>query len=332
MSPRRAVRRAKSAATSWVARQPLDVFAHRAVRAALMEHVVAMADVDAVVVHHQALAPMIRALPPGRARNVLHLFHAAGDRADQLAAFAPQALQRALLHRDGNNARAVERAAIEHADALVVTTEADAVRLGRPGTPTVVVPQGIDLERFAPSPLPAAPVVLFSGSLNYDPNVDGLLWFAATTWPLVRERVPDAELLVVGHSPVPAVRDLHGRDGISVHPDVPTMAPWLAKARVAVAPLRVGTGVRVKALEALAAGRPIVGTTIALEGIPVGPAEVAIEDDPTGFSGAVVALLVDDALASERAANGRAFVEAHSSWPRSAALLRGALLGDRDRC
>ena len=327
-SPRRIVRRGNAAVNSWVLRRPLDVADHRRVRAALLREVRAAGPAAAVVVHHQALAPMLAELPATAGRRVLHLFHAAGDRAEQLAQFAPQALQRALLRRDGRNARAVERDAIDDADALVVTTKQDLARLGRPATPTIVVPQGVDLDRFAPSPLPPAPRLLFSGSLNYDPNVDGLLWFVDEVFPLVQTRVPAVALDVVGHRPVAVVAALAGRAGITVHADVPAMAPWLTAARVSVAPLRVGTGVRVKVLEALAAGRPVVGTSVALEGIDVGPEEAAVADDPASFADAVVALLLDDELADRRAAAGRAKVASSASWSASARVLHEALVGD----
>jgi glycosyltransferase involved in cell wall biosynthesis len=104
------------------------------------------------------------------------------------------------------------------------------------------------------------------------------------------------------------------------------MAPWLERARVSVAPLRVGTGVRVKALEALAAGVPVVGTTVAFEGIDLEPAEAAIVDDVGPFADAVVALLTDEVLAGSRRAAGRALAEARFSWKSSARQLADALL------
>ena len=108
---------------------------------------------------------------------------------------------------------------------------------------------------------------------------------------------------------------------------MPLMAPWLASARVSVAPLRVGTGVRMKAMEALAAQRPLVGTTIALEGLPLTDAEAAIVDDPAGFADAVVALLVDDDLAERRRRAGRRLMEERYSWSVAGAQLADALLG-----
>lgn len=317
-------RRARAATVSWLLRQPLDVHDQAPVRAALAERLRDL-DPSVVLVHHQGLAPLLGGPRHGRARWALHLFHAAGERADQLAAVAPHPLQRALLRRDGANARAVERHAVERADVLVVATDEDAVRLAVPGTPTVVVPQGVDLERFRPSPLPVEATVVFTGSLDYEPNVDGITWFVHEVWPTVRRRVPAARLLVVGRQPAPAVRALAVEEGVELHADVPAIAPWLAAGRVAVAPLRVGTGVRVKAVEALAAGRPLVATSVAMEGIAASSAEVAIADDAAAFAAAVVALLRDSEASGRQAAAGRAFVERCCSWAASADRLAAAL-------
>ncbi|MBA2279812.1 MAG: glycosyltransferase [Acidimicrobiia bacterium] len=324
---RRIERRGWAAATTWAAGLPLDVAAYAPVRDAFARSLQGdRARHETTIVHHGVLAPLLAGPRFDDSRWVLHLFHAAGDRADQLAAHTDSALKRALLRRDGANARRIEQHAIDRADALVVATPQDALRLGRPSTPTHVVDQGIDLERFRPAPLPTEPVVLFSGSLDYDPNVDGITWFVASIWPLVRRRVPTAELLVVGRNPVASVSELADVDGVSVHADVPSMGPWLARSRVSIAPLRVGTGVRVKALEALAAGVPVVGTATALEGIELDATHASVAEDVAGFAASVVALLEDDALASSQRTAGRAFVEERHSWQASARQLAAALL------
>ena len=322
----RPIRRARAAATAWVRHQPLDVAGAARARDGLARELGPLArGAAAVLLHHQVLGPLLDAPRDGPARRVLSLFHAAADRALQEAAVEANPLQRALLRRDGVNARRFEQRFVDQADALVVITEADARRLGRPGTPTHVVPQGVDLDRIATTALPDDPVVLFSGSLDYTPNVDGVTWFAAEIWPLIRAVVPEARLVVVGRQPTPAVVALRAQEGIEVHADVPSMDPWLAMARVSVAPLRIGTGIRVKALEALAAGVPVVGTTVGLEGVPVTEAEASVADQPADFAAAVVELLRDDTLARERQAAGRALAEARFSWKAAGQALADAL-------
>jgi polysaccharide biosynthesis protein PslH len=327
-SDSRVARRAQAAFTAWARRRPLDVAAHGQVRAALAEELGRLSrDASALLLHHQVLGPLLARPRDDRARWALTLFHASGRRSFQEAAVEPSRLQRALLRQDGRNAARAERRYVEAADRLVVLSEEDAQRLGRPGTPTHLVQQGVDLRRFPVTPLPAAPVVLFPGSLDYSPNIDGSVWFVDAMWPAIRARVPDAQLRIVGRQPPREVRALHGQPGVEVHADVPSMAPWLAAARVSVAPLRIGTGVRMKAMEALAAQRPLVGTTIALEGLPLTEAEAAIVDEPGAFADAVVALLLDDELAERRRSAGRLLVEQHFSWSVAGAQLADALLG-----
>jgi len=320
-------RRLHVASMAWLVRRSLDVWAAEPVREAFVSRLPdAMRGAAAVLVHHQGMAPLLRAPRFSRARWAFHPHNAAGDRAEQLAAVAPHRTRAWLLRQEAEHIRAVERDAIEHADVLIVATEEDGRRLAVPGVPTVVVPQGVDLDRFPVTPLPAEPTVLFAGSLDYEPNVDGITWFARDIWPRVRAAVPAARLLVVGRDPADDVRALDGRDAVEVHANVPDMAEWLAAARVAAIPLRVGTGVRIKALEALAAGRPVVGTSIALEGIPLGADDADVRDEPGSFADAVVRLLRDDALAGARHDAGRRFVEVHASWKASADALADALL------
>jgi glycosyltransferase involved in cell wall biosynthesis len=328
-------RRAAAAWSAWVRRATLDAVHETAVRERLAARLPELVrDVDTVIVHHQGLGPLLLGPRHGHARWVASLFHASAARTEQAAAVEPRRSQRVLLQRDAANAVRLERELVAAADALVVTSEEDAARLGRPGTPTHVVPNGVDLESLRPGPLPADPVVLLAGSLDYAPNVDGTTWFVDAVWPSIRAREPAAQLLVVGRNPPDAIRALGGRDGIEVHADVPEIAPWYARARVSVVPLRIGTGSRIKALQSFAAGCPVVGTTIGLEGLEGGPSEMRTADDPERFAAEVVELLHDDGAAEGQRVAARRVVEAHS-WARSADLLADALAvagADRRPC
>jgi glycosyltransferase involved in cell wall biosynthesis len=152
--------------------------------------------------------------------------------------------------------------------------------------------------------------------------------------PLVRSEVPGARLDLVGMRPGPEVRALAANDGVDLHADVPDVMPYLQRARVAVVPLRVGSGTRLKALEAMAAGRPVVGTTIGLSGLGLVPGRHALfADDPVAVARAVVSVLQDDGLAAGLAAAGRTFVEERYGWDRIGELfVRSLLTGwDSDR-
>ncbi|CAN5519615.1 glycosyltransferase [soil metagenome] len=270
---------------------------------------------DTVLLHHQGLIPLL----PRRRDNrwLLHLFHASAVRARQMAGLAGTTRQRVVLRREATNAARLERT-VRLADGLVVVAGEDASAIvGDHPVPVIVAPNGVDLAQYPFTPLPSAPRVVLSASLQYEPNVDGIDWFCREVWPLVRAEVPAATLTLVGRDPVASVRARHGHDGIEVHGDVPEMAPFLARARVAVVPLRIGTGTRLKVLEALASGRPVVGTTIGLAGLGLADGEEArLADDPQSFAAAVVALLRDDAAAERLRLAGRAVVEARFAWER----------------
>jgi glycosyltransferase involved in cell wall biosynthesis len=154
-----------------------------------------------------------------------------------------------------------------------------------------------------------------TGSFQYGPNADGAVWFCDEVLPVVLEAVPDATLTLVGREPRAEVRALADRPGVSLHADVPDMAPWLAGARMTVVPLRIGTGTRLKALESMAAGRPVVGTTIGLEGLGVVDGVHAhVADTAAELAGLVVRVLRDPERAAALVAGGRRLVEERFDW------------------
>lgn len=132
---------------------------------------------------------------------------------------------------------------------------------------------------------------VFTGTMDYPPNVDAVVWFATDILPLIRRTLPDAEFYIVGHSPSEAVQRLAQTPGIHVTGRVPDVRPYVAHATAAVAPLRIARGIQNKVLEAMALGRPVVLTSGALEGIEALPGqEVLLADDPGSFAAACVDL------------------------------------------
>ena len=175
--------------------------------------------------------------------------------------------------------------------------EAEDFRRLIPDVPVGVVRNGIDLQYFKSLGGPRERYrVVFTGVMNYAPNVDAMLWFCGSILPLVRARLPGVALTICGSAPARRVRRLARIPGVTVTGRVPDVRPYLDRAALFVAPLRLGRGIQNKLLEAMAMGLPVVTTQAAWRatGIASGDGIVAA-DSEDGFAGAVVALLLDDA-------------------------------------
>ena len=210
-----------------------------------------------------------------------------------------------------------EIASWSRASGCVVTSADDQRRLltEAPSTPTCLVPNGVDLDRFAPVPAPVDPTgLVFVGSINYRPNTDAVLHCAQRILPLIRRSAGDATLTVVGQGAPPAVRRLDG-GAVRVAGMVPDVRPYLASAAVVVVPLRIGGGTRLKVLEALAMGKAVVSTSLGCEGIDVEDGRhLLIADDPAHFAACVLRLLRDQEFARRLGTAGRELVQARYGW------------------
>ena len=278
---------------------------------------------DLVQVEHTGLAPLIAHRQAGETWAItLHTIESV--RASQRAGASESRRHRWLYGREASRARTHERDIAHTYDAAWVMSDDDAAAF--PGE-SHVVPNGVDVERYVPTPLPSTPKMVFSASMHYFPNIDGAAWFCREVLPLVRDRVPHAEVVLAGRRPVSSVSALADDEGVSLLADVADMVPVVSSARVAIVPLRVGSGTRLKALEALAAGRPVVGTTIGLAGLGLTHGvNAVVADDAPGFADAVVRLLLDDHFARSLAEAGRQHVE-RFSWRRIGEAFADRLLG-----
>jgi len=173
-----------------------------------------------------------------------------------------------------------------------------------------VVETGVDVDFFQPTGRAQIPKrVVFTGSMDWLPNVDGMQWFVAEIFPLIQQRHPEATLAIVGRDPNAAVRQLgEGRDDIIVTGTVEDVRPWIEEGAVYVVPLRIGGGTRLKIYEAMALERPVVSTSIGMEGLPVRHGEeLQIVDGQHDFAAQVSDLLehTDEARALGRRAAAR---------------------------
>jgi glycosyltransferase involved in cell wall biosynthesis len=310
----------------WVltSKEPHDVFTAAHLRAALAPVVDAHLDwADLVHVEHSHLAALVTSSAPGgrpRSAITLNLLYAEVARH---ARDVSSGRERWRWGIEASKALRFERRLTDRFDVTItVSPEDDAVLNGR----TVVVPNGVDLERFTPTPLPAAPRLVFTAHFGYLPNVLGARWFCDEVLPLLRQTVPEASLDLVGRLPTAEVRSLADRPGVRLHADVPDVLPYLQRARVAVVPVQIGSGTRLKALEAMAAARPVVGTSVGLAGLGIEPGRHAlVADDPRGLADAITVLLRDHAAAMELAREARKLVEHAFGWPQVAEVMAVAL-------
>ena len=189
-----------------------------------------------------------------------------------------------------------------------------------------VVPNGVDLARFAPGmgkAIPAdGPLIVFTGAMDYWPNIDAVSWFAREIFPLVLAVEPQARFYIVGANPKPEVLELGTRDHVVVTGFVEDTRDFIAAAAVCVAPLRIARGIQNKVLEAMAMGKAVVATSEAVEGIAGEAAgHVLVADTAEGFSRAVLRLLSDQRERQALGAGARHSMESHYAWQSNLAPL-----------
>ncbi len=234
-------------------------------------------------------------------------------------------IRRFGLWVDGLRTLRHEVASVEKADRVLAMSENDRRALARyvDPEPIAVVPNGVSCRDFPFAPGEAEPAtILFVGFFRHEPNVEAALHFAREILPRVRETIPEAIFRVVGAYPPEAIRALAERDpGIEVAGLVPETASHYRRATVFVAPILRGSGTRLKILEAMASGCPVVSTEVGAEGLAVDAGEIRMVDDPAGFAAAVVEMIRDRAQRDAMAARARRFAEANYDWPAIAQRL-----------
>ncbi len=187
--------------------------------------------------------------------------------------------------------------------------------------PIAVIPTGVDTEYFTPPPEPPrAPHLVFTGSMDWLPNEDAVLFFCREILPLVRAEEPRATLSIVGRLPTARVRALATEPGVEVTGTVDDVRPHVGRAAVCVVPLRIGGGTRLKIFEAMAMGRAVVSTSIGAEGLPLEPGRhLLVADGARAFADAVLDLLRDEDRRRTIEAAAHACVVERYDWSVAAA-------------
>ena len=190
------------------------------------------------------------------------------------------------------------------------------------------VPTGVDTEYFSPpASRPLQADLVFVGSMDWMPNIDGVNWFMSAVLPLIRAKRPDCTVAIVGRSPGGAIKQLAEHDPhITVTGTVPDVRPWLWGSKVSIVPLRVGGGTRLKIYEAMAAKTPVVSTAIGAEGLEVHDGQnIAIADEPADFADRTLALLDSEPERGRLAAAACEMVRTKYSWDAVARRFEGCL-------
>ncbi len=215
-------------------------------------------------------------------------------------------------------------------DHVVAVSQEDAMLMQRMYNLTSVshVPTGVDTEFFQSSGNVQREVanIVFTGSMDWMPNDDAMLWFIREVLPIVRDQIPNVTLTIVGRSPSrQLMAEAKGAAGVTVTGRVADVRPYLERATVFVVPIRIGGGTRLKIFEAMSMGLPVVSTTIGAEGLPVVDGKSAlIRDDDRGFAVAIADVIFDKVRSEAIAAHGQQLVRHNFGWTGVAAEFASA--------
>jgi len=241
------------------------------------------------------------------------------------------AARRAYARKTARMMSDSEDRALQEFDAHVAVSERDAEKLREINSQArvFVIENGVDTNYYSDEQIEIAHPnarpndageknrIVFVGSMDYHANVDGVVNFAREVWPKVRDRLPGLAFTIVGRDPAPEVRELAAVPGIEVTGTVDDVRPFYREAVAAVVPLKIGGGSRLKILEAMAAGVPVVSTTLGAEGLNVKHGEnILIADTNEQLIEAIRAVVEDDARRQQLSAAGRVLVSNHYDWSR----------------
>lgn len=235
-----------------------------------------------------------------------------------------------LYRTEGRRLQACEGEIARRASVCLLATDVEEqqLRFFAPWAHTTVVPNGIDSVYYIPQlEEPSAPAaVIFTGAMDYLPNIDAVQYFCGDVLPLVRRKIPDAVFYIVGLNPAADVRRLGERPGVVVTGSVPDVRPYYARAGVCVAPLRIGRGIQNKVLQGMAMGLPVVASPLAARGVRGQPGiHFEVAEGADAFASHVARLLQCPEARRQLGRAGRACVETHYTWEHNLGGLEALL-------
>lgn len=275
---------------------------------------------DVAVVEHSYMAEHALAL---KMPCLLNMHNVESDLSTAEGRFATSPIMRCLWSMQAGMWRAWDRAMVSRFDHVTLTSESDRRRLlGIVGTQhdekCSILPRGVECNHRPRNFKRAGKRILFVGSMSYGPNIDAAIHFCRTILPLIRSRIQDADITIVGGNPTEEVRALESIPGVTVTGWVEDVEIFYQRSDLVVIPMRSGGGVKMKLLEAMGRSMPIVTTSAGAEGIDVCNMEhLVIADRPSDFSKACIDLLKAGARREQLGRNALSFVEENHSWEKT---------------
>lgn len=290
-------------------------FAETASMETAVRRLLAMQRFDLVQVHQTYL---MRAVPGNSPPVVLDMQDILSEHERRYYQALVRPAQRAAGWIEWRKTQRMERAATKCCAVTTTVSEEDKQKLLSvvPDIPVIVVPNGVDPGYFSPSDSPShRPTLVFSGSMNYGPNIDAVVWFYRDIFPAIRREWSEASFVVVGYEPSGEVLALGHDTQVQVTGYVEDVRPYLAESAVVIVPLRHGSGTRLKILEAWAMGKAVVSTRLGAEGLQARDGEnILLADTAEEFARAVLHLSQNPRLADRIGRTGRDFVERRYGW------------------
>jgi glycosyltransferase involved in cell wall biosynthesis len=309
---------ARALAASWFSELPVDLWKWR-VPALQKEaaRIMAAGQVDLCVADFLVALPNV---PVGGPVPVVLFEHNVEYVIWQRLAQLERGWRQALLEIEWRKMRRFESRACARVALTLAVSRADRDLLAEhaPGVAIRDVPTGVDTAHFAPNGRPESPAALvFSGSMDWYPNEDAIVYFVESVFPTILREIPEASLTVVGRKPSARLRRVTAHLPVRITGGVDDVRPHVSKGAIYVVPLRVGGGTRLKIFEALAMGKAVVSTTVGAEGLPLTPGEHFVRSDaPLHFAKEVVALIRNEGRREALGRAGRRLMEERYSWPR----------------
>lgn len=274
--------------------------------------------VNIVQCEHSRMAHYANLLPANSGAKTLLTFHnVAAQQFDTIYRITHSLMPKFRAWLFSRQMRCWEAHCVRTFDRCITVSENDRSLLLQdvPQQRIELVANGVDTQVCRPLPRPkGVPTFILIGLMSYQPYTDSAIYFCETILPLIRKAIREVKVLVVGPNPPLSVKLLNG-NGVTVTGRVPDVAPYYQESCISVVPLRAGGGTRLKILEAMAFGRPVVSTSLGCEGLNVRHEEhLLIADEPQQFAERVLRLLRDDDLYTRIANRARALVEAEYDW------------------